>query len=100
MLQVVIIVRKLILKNMKSKKLLKFSAEWCGPCKMLSPIIQEMKGQDLDFEIIEYDTQQSPDMAQKYGIRSIPTMIALVDDVEVGRLVGVKGEQEIKELFT
>jgi thioredoxin len=54
-----------------------FFAEWCGPCKMLGPIIDEIaeESQDKDIKIIKLNVEESPQTAQKFGVMSIPTII-------------------------
>lgn len=56
-------------------KILKFSAEWCGPCKALKHNLK-----DIDFPIEEIDITENPEMAEEYDIRSIPTLIYLNED--------------------
>lgn len=70
-------------------KYLQFSAAWCGPCKMLSPIMEQVKAQGIPVEKIDVDA--NPDMATKFGIRSVPTVI-LIDNNgnEVKRSNGVQ----------
>lgn len=70
-------------------KYLQFSAAWCQPCKMLTPIMEQVKAQGIPVEKIDVDT--NPDMSTKFGIRSIPTVI-LVDNNgnEVKRTTGVQ----------
>ena len=71
-------------------KYLYFSAQWCGPCKSLSPIMNEVSSQ-ISVEKIDVDLDY--ERAQKYGVRNIPTVI-LVDGVtEVKRFVGVQQKQ-------
>ena len=71
-------------------KYLYFSAAWCGPCKTLSPIMNEVSAQ-ISVEKIDVDLDY--ERAQKYGVRNIPTVI-LVDGVtEVKRFVGVQQKQ-------
>jgi thioredoxin 1 len=65
------------------KKLMYLGAEWCGPCKMIKP---QLKQSGLDITYVDID--QQPDIASKYSIRSIPTILALEGDKMVGKLVG------------
>lgn len=70
-------------------KLLDFWAEWCGPCKMMHPIIEDMKKKyegKVEFE--EIDVDKNIDASMKYGAVSIPTYIILKDDKEVARTIG------------
>ena len=70
----------------------KFYAEWCGPCKMLTPIMEQVQGKfsDVSFESINIDSQF--EVAQKYFVRSVPTVIIEKNGKEVERFVGVQSE--------
>ena len=69
------------------KQLLKFSASWCQPCKSLAG---NFKYVDLkDVELKEVDIEENSELANQYGIRSVPTMVLLEDDKEVKRHTGV-----------
>lgn len=70
----------------------KFYAEWCGPCKMLTPIMEQVKGKfsDISFEDIDIDSQF--EVAQKYYVRSVPTVIIEQDGQEVQRFAGLQSE--------
>ena len=67
------------------KKLMYFTAAWCGPCRALAPVMAEL-GKEINVEKIDVDTQQ--DIATSYGITSVPTIIMTVDGVEKERKVG------------
>jgi len=75
------------------KKILKFSASWCGPCKMLSKTFSQIQ---TDIEIQEVDIDQNAELVSQYRIRGVPTVVMLTDDVETKRFVGVKGKEEIE----
>lgn len=68
----------------------KFYAEWCGPCKMLTPIMEQVqtKFSDVQFESIDIDSQF--ETAKKYFVRSVPTVIIEKNGEEIERLVGVQ----------
>jgi len=69
------------------KEYLYFSAPWCGPCRTLGPVMQNV-GQTIPVRKINVDEQS--DIAQKYGIRNVPTVILLENGQEVKRHIGVK----------
>jgi thioredoxin 1 len=76
-------------------KILKFSAEWCNPCKALKKVLTEAQ---LPVEIEEIDIDQKPDESAKYRIRGVPTMVVLDDKQnELGRIVGLLSADEIKK---
>ena len=68
------------------KKFLYFSAKWCGPCRMLGPVMEELNNEGYSVQKIDVDT--NPEISQQFGIRNIPTVILTVDGAEVGRKVG------------
>lgn len=76
-------------------KILKFFADWCAPCKMLTNTMEQM---DIDIPLENIDIEQTPSVAAQYGVRGVPTVV-LVDDggTEVKRFVGYKTEKQIAE---
>ena len=75
------------------KKILKFSATWGGPCKMLSKTLQSVQ---TEIEIEDVDIEQNPELTQQYRVRGVPTLVLLQDDVELKRVVGVKSKEELE----
>jgi thioredoxin 1 len=67
-----------------------FSASWCGPCKMLSPIMKEVKNEIKEATFQYVDVDENGDLASKYGVRGVPTVVIEKDGVEVKRLVGMQ----------
>jgi thioredoxin 1 len=78
------------------KKILYFSAAWCGPCKMLGPIIESLSGQ-INYEKIDVDNNQ--DLSIQYGVRNVPTLVLVDNGEAVGRLVGVQSKEAILEFY-
>jgi thioredoxin 1 len=76
---------------------IKFSAQWCGPCKRLAPIYDSIKAAAKDVDFKEIDIDDSPAMAAQYNIMSIPTLVFEKDGVEISRLVGLVKEADIKK---
>ena len=82
------------------KSIFKFGAEWCGPCKRLEPILDQLQKDYPDLIIRGIDIDEAPDLAAKYKIRTLPTIIILEDDIEVSRLVGLSNLSTIKDKLT
>ena len=81
--------------------LLDFWADWCGPCKMLAPTFErlaERYGEQITFAKVNVD--EMPDVASKFAIRSIPTLVLLRDGNVVERLIGLRAEQELAEVLS
>jgi len=70
-----------------------FSAIWCGPCNVFKPVMQELSTEGYAIEFIDGD--ESPELANQYNIRSVPTTVIEVDGKEVDRIIGVKTKQEM-----
>jgi thioredoxin 1 len=78
-------------------KILRFTASWCGPCKTLAKNLEE-SNLSVPIEVVDVDVQS--DIAVEYGIRGVPTLILLDENIEVKRLVGSKTVTELKEWAT
>jgi len=76
-----------------SKKVLKFSASWCQPCKMLSKTIE---GMTIETPIEEIDIDEQEELATQYQIRSVPTLVMLDDDKEVKRATGMQSSTQLE----
>ena len=78
--------------------LVDFWAEWCTPCKMIAPILQEIADEQVGkLKIGKLNVDDAPDVAMKYQVMSIPTLIVFKDGVEVNRLVGARGKAQLLE---
>ena len=79
---------------------LDFWAEWCQPCKMLSPTVEEIAGEYEDtITVGKLNVDDNPSTATKYGIRGIPTLLFFKGGKVVQQLVGVKSKSEIKKVI-
>jgi thioredoxin 1 len=79
---------------------LDFWADWCGPCKMLSPTFEKLAekyGDQVTFAKVNVD--ELPDIANRFSIRSIPTLVLLQGGAVVERLVGLRSEQELAQVL-
>ncbi|MBE6127511.1 MAG: thioredoxin [Erysipelotrichaceae bacterium] len=72
----------------KGEVLVDFFATWCGPCKMLSPIIESVAAENPGLTVLKVDVDEVGALAQRYGIASIPTLIRFVDGVEKDKALG------------
>jgi thioredoxin 1 len=77
--------------------LVDFWAEWCMPCKVMAPILNDLSGELPDGKYIgKIDVEKYPKMSQKYGIRGIPTLVLFENGKEIDRFVGVKQKTFLK----
>ena len=82
--------------NQKVPVLVDFKADWCQPCKMMAPILKQVKQHFKDqIKIIKIDIDQNPNVASKYGIRGVPTLILFKDGIEVWKQSGVLQASQI-----
>ena len=77
--------------------LVDFWATWCGPCRMLGPVLEELSG-EADFKIVKVDVDAEPALAMQFGIESIPTLLVFKGGQVADRSVGLVSPQEILAL--
>lgn len=78
--------------------LVDFWAEWCGPCKMVSPIVEELSNEyNGKIKVTKLDVDSNPKTAANYGIRGIPTLLMFKDGAAVDQIVGAIPKQQIAE---
>jgi thioredoxin 1 len=76
------------------KRILRFTASWCQPCKMLAKTLEEVNT-DVPIEVIDIDVHS--DVAMEYNIRSVPTLVMKDGNIEMKRMVGMKSKQDLSE---
>ena len=87
---------------LKSDKpaLVDFWAEWCGPCKMIAPLLDEAAGEYADrLSIVKLNVDENPAIAQQFGIRSIPTLMLFKDGAVQGQKLGAMSKSQLTEFL-
>ena len=72
-----------------------FWASWCGPCKMLAPVIDEIAKENPDIKVGKVNVDEQPELSIQFQVASIPTLIAFKDGEIAGRTMGVQGKEEL-----
>ncbi|MBO5397590.1 MAG: thioredoxin [Clostridia bacterium] len=86
-----------VLKSDK-KVLIDFYADWCGPCKMLSPIVEAFASENSSIKVVKVDIDVNPALAAKYGVSSIPTLIVIENGEVKNTSVGLISKSEVEAL--
>ena len=86
-----------LLKDNKSV-FVDFYADWCGPCKMAGPVVEALAGVHTNVKFVKVNVDNNPDIAQRYGIMSIPTMIAFKNGEQVATSLGFRPKEELEEI--
>lgn len=84
---------------MSSLKVIDFYADWCGPCKVLSPMIEKLKENNPDITIEKINVDENMELVKEFSVRNIPTVIFLKGDEVVAREIGVKQESYYQSLI-
>jgi thioredoxin 1 len=82
----------------KGTVLVDMFASWCGPCQMISPILEELQ-KEIDVQIIKVDVDKCGNTARKYGVMSIPTLILFKDGKEFKRQMGMMPKEMLKDFI-
>ena len=77
--------------------LLDFSAEWCPPCRMLAPVVDQLEAEAPDLTVLRLDLDAAPELVREYDVMSFPTLIFLVDGEARQRPVGARGIAPLRE---
>lgn len=85
----------------KSEKpvLIDFWASWCMPCRMVSPIIDEIAGEREDVKVCKINVDEQPELAAKFGIMSIPTLVVMENGEIKNKALGARPKQQILDLL-
>ena len=80
--------------------LVDFSAEWCGPCKMLDPIVTQLAGEwEHKIKVVKIDADQNPDILMQYNVLGIPTLLFFKDGVVAERVTGYQPKEKLTAKF-
>ena len=82
----------------KSKVLVDFYADWCGPCKMLAMEIEKVAS-EIDIDIVKVNVDEEEEIARRYGVMSIPTLILFENGQELKKTIGFMPKEKIKEFI-
>lgn len=85
--------------NRKGLALVDFYADWCGPCKMVAPVIHEIAEERKDIAVGKINVDESYELAAKYNVVSIPTIILFNNGVEINRIIGYVPKDDILGLL-
>jgi thioredoxin 1 len=81
--------------------LVDFYADWCGPCRMIAPLVEELADElNGKAKIAKLDIEKAQKVTASFGVTSIPTIILFKDGKEVKRIVGLKGKDDLKDMIT
>jgi thiol-disulfide isomerase/thioredoxin len=79
------------------KNVFYFTAEWCGPCKKTRPVVENMKKEGFEFQIIDADYEQL--LVKRFEVKSVPTFILIDNGKEINRITGARTREELEDFI-
>ena len=87
-------IKKEVLEESKTV-VIDFNADWCGPCKMLAPVLEEIAKENTNTKFVKINVDDAQDLAMEYIVMSIPTLVVIKNGKEVNRVVGLVNKSEL-----
>ena len=85
--------------NSKTTVLADFYADWCGPCNMLRPVLEELSEENKDYKFVSINIDEQDELADEYNVSSIPCLILFKNGVEAARSIGFKPKEMIEDFL-
>ncbi len=85
--------------NKEGKILIDFWAEWCAPCRMMLPVIDQLSQENADVTFLKVNVEKVPELASRYGVRSIPQFSFLNEGEEVQKKLGTNSQAQMQEIL-
>lgn len=89
---------EIVLKN-EGKSIIDFYALWCGPCRMLEPILESISEENEDITIYKVNIDENPELANQFMVTSIPTIVLMNNGSKIETLVGLRSKDDIMSYF-
>jgi len=84
-------------EQFKGKVLVDFYAQWCGPCKMIAPVVEQISQENEDLKVVKVDADNAQELMTKFGIRGIPTLLLINNGDVIATKVGAASMSQVRE---